>query len=303
MFGPSRSRYCDMFPGQIRLVRHVRLQPTPLERHVPRQIPLLRHVPIQPIPPERHVPRADPATATCSAPADRRQSDMFPGRSGYSDMFASSGSPPERHVPRQVRLQRHVRLQPIPLERRVPRADPATATCWAPADRRQSDMFPGQIRLLRHVRLQPIPLVRHVVRADPATATCSDPADPARATCSPADPATATCFRSAGPVSATCCRSATSAGCPISSNSESRIGARWGPSSGRNRQPHIALRPEGRATADGIAPCRVRRRAPYHSWSSCARWALSPFRLAAPPAKRLSCPPPPVRISSCLPGT
>ena len=38
-------------------------------------------------------------------------------------------------------------------------------------------------------------------------------------------------------------------------------GARWGPSPGRSRQPHIALAPpEGRATADGIAPCHVRRR-------------------------------------------
>ena len=225
------------------------------------------------------------ASATCSDPAGPRQSDMFPGRSGYSDMFASSRSPPERHVPRQVRLLRHVRLQPIPLERHVPRADPATATCWAPADParatcspadpatatcspptdparatcspgrpgycdmlgssrpRQSDMFPRQVRLLRHVRLQPIPLERHVratpgrsgyrllpperhvvrllrhvrlqpiplerhvvpARAtcspgrDPATATCSAPADPARATCSPGRPGYCDMFGSSRP--------------------------------------------------------------------------------------------------------
>ena len=47
MFAPSRLRYCDMFTPQIGLPRHVRIQPTPLLRHV-------------------HP--ADPATATCPSP-------------------------------------------------------------------------------------------------------------------------------------------------------------------------------------------------------------------------------------------
>ena len=139
MFGPTRSRYSDMFP--------------------------------------RHVPPADPATATCSASNRSRYSDMFPPadpRSRYCDMFASR----QRHVPR---LQRHVPrsrycdmfgLQPIPLERHVPPADPATATCSPPPDpatatcspRRSGycDMFP-----------QPIPLQRHVPRADPVRTALS----------------------------------------------------------------------------------------------------------------------------------
>ena len=100
--------------------------------------------------------------------------------------------------PRVARLLRHVRPQPTPLERHVPPADPASATCspgrsgycdmFASSRSRYCDMFPRQIRLLRHVRLQPIPLLRHVPPADPATATCSDPADPASATCSPRRP-------------------------------------------------------------------------------------------------------------------
>ena len=79
-------------PQQIRLLRHVRPQPIPLQRHVPRQIPLLRHVRLHPIPLQRHVPRADPATATCSPPPDPATATCSPGRSGYCDMFGPNRS-------------------------------------------------------------------------------------------------------------------------------------------------------------------------------------------------------------------
>ncbi len=166
-----------MFPRQTPLLRHVRLQPVPLERHVPppdpatatcssgrsrycdmfpRQTPLLRHVRPQPVPLERHVPPPDPATATCSAPAGPARATCSPARPRYCDMFLRQ-IPLLRHVrPRQIPLERHVRPQPAPLERHVPPPDPATATCSAPAG--------------------------------PARATCSTPPDPARATCSPARP-------------------------------------------------------------------------------------------------------------------
>ena len=78
---------------------------------------------------------ADPATATCSPPPDPATATCSPGRSGYCDMFASTRPRYSDMFPGQIRLLRHVRPQPIPLERHVPR----------------------QIRLLRHVRLQPTP--------------------------------------------------------------------------------------------------------------------------------------------------
>ena len=103
-------------------------------------------------------------------------------RSRYCDMFGSTRPRYSDMFPGQIRLLRHVRPQPIPLERHVPR----------------------QIPLLRHVRLHPIPLQRHVPPTDPATATCSAPTDPATATCSPADLATATCSPPTDPARATC---------------------------------------------------------------------------------------------------
>ena len=144
MLGSSRPRQSDMSPGQIRLRRHVPIQPIPPERHVPRQIRLLRHVGLQPTPPERHVLPAGPATATCSPPTDPARATCCPGRSGYCDMLGSSRPRQSDMSPGQIRLLRHVRLQPIPLERHVPRADPATATCWAPADPARATCFPGR---------------------------------------------------------------------------------------------------------------------------------------------------------------
>ena len=77
---PDRSRYCDMFDSS---------RPRQSDMF-PRQIPLLRHVRLQPTPPERHVLPADPATATCSTPADPARATCSPGRSGYCDMFDPS---------------------------------------------------------------------------------------------------------------------------------------------------------------------------------------------------------------------
>ena len=224
MFASSRSRYCDMFPRQIRLVRHVRLQPIPLLRHVPRQIPLLRHVRPQPDPLLRHVPPADPATATCSAlpdpllrhvppadpasatcstPAGSRYCDMFPRQIRLLRHVRPQPIPLLRHVPRQKRLVRHVPIQPIPLVRHVSPADPATATCspgrsgycdmFDPSRTRYCDMFHGQIRLVRHVRPQPIPLLRHVPRQKRLVRHVPIQPIPLVRHVPPADPATATC--------------------------------------------------------------------------------------------------------------
>ena len=164
-----------------------------------RQIPLLRHVRLQQTPLERHVPPSDPATATCprSAPADPARATCSPVRPRYCDMFGSSTMSliPLFHSAtcspvRQTPLERHVRLHcdmfGSPLERHVPptrprycdmfgssrppRADrPATATCSAPT---------GPARAM-----SPATSLER-----PATATCSAPADPARATCSPVRP-------------------------------------------------------------------------------------------------------------------
>ena len=113
-------------------------------------IRLLRHVPIQPIQRVRHVPRADPAIATCSAPAGpatatcspadaatatcsdpagpttatcsptrSNECDMFPGRSGYCDMFGSSRPRYCDMFSRQIRI----------VATCAPPAGPATATC------------------------------------------------------------------------------------------------------------------------------------------------------------------------------
>ena len=222
---PGRSGYSDMFPRQSRLLRHVRLQTIPLERHVLRAEPASATCSDPADPARATCSPADPATATCWAPADPARATCSPGRSGYCDMFRSSRPRYCDMFPRQSRLLRHVRLQTIPLERHVLRAEPASATCWAPADParatcspgrsgycdmfrssrpRYCDIFPRQSRLLRHVRLQPIPLERHVVRAEPLVRHVGlqptpperhvPRADPATATCSdPADPATATC--------------------------------------------------------------------------------------------------------------
>ena len=82
-------------------------------------------------------------------------------------MFGLQKIPLERHVPRQIRLERHVRLQQIPLERHVPRADPVSATCSAPADparatcsrssREKKEFGRSALDRARHVRLQPNP--------------------------------------------------------------------------------------------------------------------------------------------------
>ena len=92
-----------------------------------------RHVPTQPIPPQRHVPPAGPATATCDPSADPAPATCDPRRIGSSDMYLPQNQL-LRHVPPQDGLLRHVPGQPIPPQRHVPPAGPATATCTRPTD-------------------------------------------------------------------------------------------------------------------------------------------------------------------------
>ena len=152
---------------------------------------------------------AGTATSTESAPAT-----CTCRRTSYCDMY-----------PRQDPLLRYVTRQPIPPQRHVPPAGPATATCDPSADpapatcasRRtgycdmwlasrpcSSDMYLPRDRLLRHVTGQPTPLQRHVLPAGPATATCTGQPTPLQRHVPPGGPATATCDGPADPSPATC---------------------------------------------------------------------------------------------------
>ena len=170
--GPQGRETCRTY---LRQRRGAARTPIPLLRHVPRADPA--RATCSPAGPATATcsPPTDPARATCSpgrsgycdmfGSSRPRQSDMFPGRSGYCDMFASNrsrycdmfhgrsgycdmfGSNRSRYCdmfPRQIRLLRHVRPQPDPLLRHVPRADPASATCSTPADPATATCSPGR---------------------------------------------------------------------------------------------------------------------------------------------------------------
>ena len=84
-------------------------------------------------------PSADPASATCAPrrtpycdmcpPSRILFSDMCPRRIGYCDMYPASRSRLSDMCLPQDRLLRHVTRRPIPPQRHVPPAGPATATC------------------------------------------------------------------------------------------------------------------------------------------------------------------------------
>ena len=190
---PADPRLSDMFLPQDRLLRHVTRQPTPLQRHVL---------------------SAEPATATCARPAGSAPATCSSRRTGYCDMYPASRHRSSDMFAPEDRLLRHVPGRPAPLQRHIPPAGPATATCARPAGpapatcssrrtrycdmypasrpgssdmffpedpllrhvpgrrARSSDMFFPEDPLLRHVRCQPTPLQRHVPPAGSATATC-----------------------------------------------------------------------------------------------------------------------------------
>ena len=142
----SRPRYCDMFPPQIRLLRHVHT--------------------IRPRYCDMSTPEIDPPRNSRS-----RYCDMFPPR---NRPIPATATCPHHPTP----LLRHVHgwLPDRPRNRRMPGSSRRSRYC---------DMFPPPIRLLRHVHHRsPVPATATCPPpSDPATATCPPPADPATATC------------------------------------------------------------------------------------------------------------------------
>ena len=197
-----------MCPQENRLLRHVPAQPIPLQRHVSAR---QRNAGLRPasrpqaakLRPRRGNPkrrrRSDVRARSCrrAVPLDggaMRQKEALEFRPLRGRCRSETGAPlPSAHradcifaptgVPRTSRshplerLRTHNRLQ-----RHVPPAGPATATCDPPTDTAPATC----------------------ASAEPATATCDPSADTAPATCTPAEPAIATCTRSTDPATATC---------------------------------------------------------------------------------------------------
>ena len=94
---------------------------------------LLRHVPGPQTPPQRHVHPPGPPTATCTRPADPASATCVSPRTAYCDMYPARRLRLSDMCIPQDHLLRHVTCQPIRLQRHVPPAGPATATCDWPA--------------------------------------------------------------------------------------------------------------------------------------------------------------------------
>ena len=158
----GRHRYCDMCTGRRLYCDMCRARRTRHSDMCTRQTPLLRHVTPAESATATCTRSTDPATATCEPSAGTAPATCDPRRTTYCDMYPARRPRLSGMFLPQNHLLRHVTCQPIRLQRHVPPADTATATCAGP----------------------PNPPERHVPPADAPTATCGEPAESATATCS-----------------------------------------------------------------------------------------------------------------------
>ena len=161
-----------MLSGQIRLLRHVPIQPIPPERHVPRQIRLLRHVSDPPVRSVRHV--ADRRLAQAVRFRRTAKAGLAHGGARHP---AETGNPTLRSARRGVLRLTELHRVACAAGHRITPGVAARAGHCRPSASPRPPRNDSPAHLLRCVKVrvsqvrkssclltQPIPLERHVPR-------------------------------------------------------------------------------------------------------------------------------------------